>query len=531
MTQKSFLKGAAVLGIIGLICKAIGAIYRIPVTNMLGTEGMAYYMTPYPVYTFLLVISSAGIPVAISKMVSERVTLGDYKGAHQVFKTALKALAVIGIVTTVAMLLSSNMLANWARRPEASIGFQAIAPALFFVSVLSAYRGYFQGLQIMSPTAFSQLIEQLAKLGLGLYFANLWKAKGLAFGAAGAVLGVTISELLALIFIMIVYYRHKGQIRLQITRSVVTKGLDGVGKQLFILAFPIVLGALAMPMVQTADMGIVSNSLINMGYSAKQADSLYGTLSGVVNTLVNMPAILSLALAMSLVPAISQSKAKKDEAGVAKKADMGLRLALLVGLPSAVGFYLLSQPIIHLLYASVQGEKLQIAGDLLAIMAAGVLFLTIVQATTGILQGLGKTYVPVINLFIGVAVKIAASLILIRIPELNIKGAAIGTVACYMIAGVLDIIFVIKYANFKLKVLDHIMKPVFAAVVMGIFVYFTYPLLKGIMPEKLATVLDIAMAGVLYLILVFAFVLKKDDMAFLPGGKRITRVMEKLRIW
>jgi len=530
-TQKSFIKGAAVLGIIGLICKVIGAVYRIPMTNLLDTGGMAYYSTPYPVYTWLLVISSAGLPVAISKMVSERVTLGDYKGAHQVFKTALKALSFIGIVTTVAMIFSSDLLARWAGRPEANIGFLAIAPSLLFVSVLSAYRGYFQGLQMMSPTAFSQLIEQLGKLGMGLYLANLWKPKGVAFGAAGAVLGVTLSELLALIFIMIVYYRQKGQIKLQIAGSTPSKNMNGIGRQLFFLAFPIILGALAMPSVQTADLGIITNSLLGMGYSAQEADALYGNISNVVNPLVNMPAILSLALAMSLVPAISESKARKDEAGAARKADMGFKLALLVGLPSAAGFLLLSQPISHLLYSSVQGEELVIAGNLLGIMAAGVLFLTIVQTTTGILQGLGKTYIPVINLFIGVAVKIAASLILIRIPELNIKGAAIGTVACYAIAGILDIICVIKYAHFRLKIVDHIIKPVFAAGVMGVFVYFTYPLLERMMSDRLATVLEIALAGLLYVILVFAFVLKKDDMAFLPGGKRVTRVMEKLKVW
>jgi stage V sporulation protein B len=307
--------------------------------------------------------------------------------------------------------------------------------------------------------------------------------------------------------------------------------MNGIGRQLFYLAFPIILGALAMPSVQTADLGIVTNSLLGMGYTAKEADALYGNISNVVNPLVNMPAILSLALAMSIVPAISESKARKDEAGVIRKADMGFKLALLVGLPCAAGFYLLSQPIIHLLYSSVQGQELETAGNLLGIMATGVLFLTIVQTTTGILQGLGKTYVPVINLFIGVAVKIAASLILIRIPELNIKGAAIGTVACYAIAGILDIICVIKYAHLKLKIGDHIIKPLFAAGVMAIFVYFTYPLLESIMPNKIATVMEIAMAGLLYLILVFAFVLKKDDMAFLPGGSRVTRVMEKLKIW
>ncbi len=534
MSQKNFLKGAAILAMIGVICKVIGAIFRIPLTNMIGTQGMAYYSTAYPVYNWLLVISSAGLPVAISKMVSERVTINDYRGAHSVFKTAFQVLAYIGFFTTGVLLLLSGYIADVVGRPNANIVLLTIAPSLLFVSVLSAYRGYFQGLQIMSPTAFSQLIEQLGKLGLGLFFANLWKDYGIAYGAAGAILGVTLSELLALLFLVFLYHKHKRVIKEPIpanSSALPSEEKSGILRQLFILAFPIVLGALAMPTVQIIDTAIVTNSLLGLGYSQAYADSLFGTLTSVVNPLINMPAILSLALAMSLVPAISASHVKNNLDDISTKSGMGFKLALFIGLPCAVGFFLLAKPIIQLLYSSLSQQELQIAGILLAIMAVGVLFLTVVQTTTGILQGLGKTYLPVINLFLGIIVKIVASLVLIRISEINIKGAAIGTVACYIVAAILDVLCVIRYAKLKFS-LGSILKPIVATAGMGLFVFATSPILFQIVPAKLATLMIIASAIILYVVFSFAIgVFTKDDMNFFPGGSKITNIMVRLRIW
>jgi stage V sporulation protein B len=532
-TQKSFVKGAAILGMLGLVCKVIGAVYRIPMAALIGEEGMAYYQAAYPLYVLLLAVASAGLPVAISKMVSERVTLGDYAGAHGVFRTAFRSLIVIGLVTAAVMALLSGTMANLVGIPDAKYAFLSIAPALFFVSVISAYRGYFQGLQRMAPTAFSQLIEQVGKLGLGLFFAGLWKDYGLFYGAAGAMLGVTLSEAIALVFMLILYRRSKSKIKLHMQgaeRMIAPQ--QGIGRQLFILALPIIIGACAMPLVQMADTAIVTNSLLDMGYSQKGAESLFGLLTGFVNPLINMPAVLSLALAMSLVPAISASRAQRDEAGAAAKSAMGFKLALLVGLPCAAGFYLLAQPIMHMLFANLQGESLATAGVLLQMMAIGVLFLTLVQTMTGILQGIGKTYLPVINLFIGVTVKIIVSLIFIRIPEINVRGAAIGTVACYAVAAVLDIACVLRHARFRFRFGDLIGKPLLSAGVMGVFVYFAFGALSHLMSERLAAAAVIALSAIIYFLLFFLFgALKKEDMAFIPGGARLTRLMIKFGVW
>ncbi|MEG1859954.1 MAG: oligosaccharide flippase family protein, partial [Christensenellaceae bacterium] len=224
-TQKNFVKGAAILAIAGLIVKIIGAFFRIPLTNVVGTEGMGYYQLAYPVYSLLLVVSTAGLPTAISKLVSERVAKDDYEGAHYTFQIAWRVLAILGVITAILMFFLSGTIAKVQSTPPAIYSLMAISPALFFVSILSAYRGYFQGLQYMVPTAISQIVEQVGKLGIGLFVAYLFLSitGKPEMGAAGALIGVSCSEAISLLYMMIVYKRRKGEILLNI------KNLDPKG--------------------------------------------------------------------------------------------------------------------------------------------------------------------------------------------------------------------------------------------------------------------------------------------------------------
>ncbi|MEZ4358416.1 MAG: polysaccharide biosynthesis protein [Eubacteriales bacterium] len=531
--QKSFVQGAALLGIIGLVCKVIGAFYRIPITNIITTEGIAFYQTAYTVYAFLLVISSAGIPVAISKMVSERVTLGDYKAAHQVFKKAFRSLTIIGVVTSVLMFALSPIISKGLSRPGAEYSFMAIAPSLFLVSVLSAYRGYFQGLNLMAPTAISQFVEQSVKLGVGILAASILIEKGFEYGAAGAMIGVTASELLALLFIMFLYRIKKPDLKRRMRKNVLSHLDDegSIGRKLLMIALPIIIGACAMPFVQLADTFIVTKSLLGLGYTVSETNSLYGNLTGVINPLINMPAVLSLALAMSLVPAISAAKAKKDQVEVQRTASFGFKLSMLIGLPCAAGFFVLAKPIISLLYPSLGADELATSTVLLQIMSVSVLFLTIIQTMTGVFQGLGRPGIPVINLFIGVTVKIVVSLVAIKVPELNIKGAAIGTAACYAIAGILDIIMIIRLSGIKLRLFSNIIKPVISAAMMGAFVYFFYPVIADV-SANFATLASIAIGAVFYGMFVLAIgALRQDEASFIPGGGHLEKAMIKIGVW
>ncbi len=540
--QKSFVKGAAILGSMGMISKLIGAVYTIATTYIIGTSGMSYYGRAFPIYTFLLALSSAGLPVAIAKMVAERVTLCDYKAAYAVFRRALKAMFFIGLATTVIMVAFSGQIAAALGSPDTQYAIMALGPSLFFVAVMSAYRGYFQGMQRMTPTAVSQMIEQIVKVAAGLTLASVWVKQGEVYGAAGAVLGISISEVAACLYMMILYKKKLGIFRRREKSARYRELTRNIGKQLAFLAAPIIIGACAMPIVQNADSAIITHTLNGMRsvlligkeipLDEKTVNSLYSLATTYPNSITNLPAVFSLALSMSLVPSIAASKTENNMRSIAQKSGIGLKLSMLVGLPSAAGLFFLSTPIMHLLYAGLKGDYLLIGGQLLGILAISVFFLTILQTMTGILQGLGKTYLPVINLFIGIGVKIAVSVITIKIPEINVQGSAYGTLACYAIAALLDIICVIRCAHMRVKLLDDFVKPLLATAGMSAAVYFMMPPVASGAYSRLMTLVVIAAAVVVYLLLIFIFgALKPEDMKFIPGGGKIASLMYRLNIW
>ena len=535
-TQKNFVKGAAILGAAGLIVKVIGALFRIPLANVVGTEGMGYYQMAYPVYTLLLTVSTAGLPTAVSKLVSERVAQGDFAGAHHTFLAARRALLVIGAAASILMCALAGPVSRLQATAPAMYALMAISPALFFVSVLSAYRGYFQGLQNMAPTALSQLAEQAGKLAAGLSIAYflLQKTQNPAFGAMGALLGVTLSEAAALLYIMGVYGRRKRGILVNIPpreQRMAQGDFRPAVKRILAIAVPVTLGACVMPVVAAIDSVIVPRVLQEIGYAQKEATSMYGVLTGVVNPLINMPAALSLALAMSLVPAISQSGAQGDIEGVKGKASFGFKLALLVGLPCATGFIVLARPILMLLYKNIQGSELAMAAALFAMLSFGVLFLTLVQTMTGILQGLGKPLLPVFSLIAGASVKIVASVLLIRAPSINIYGAAAGTLCCYAIAAVMDVVFVIRHAGLRVSLAGHIVKPVLATAVMGACAWLIYRA-AGPHSNTVGVLAAVLVGAAVYILMLAALRgLTEEELTMLPGGGRITKVMRKLRIW
>ncbi len=537
--QKSFVKGAAILGLFGLIVKVIGAVFRIPLTNVIGAEGIANYNVAYPLYALLVVISTAGLPAAISRMVAERVSLGDYRGAHSVFKTALKVLLVIGIVSTVILLLVSKAVAASVKIPSADLSLMMIAPALFFVAILSAYRGYFQGLQIMLPTALTQVAEQVVKLVAGLYFAFLWVDKGVEWGAAGALLGVSISEVFALAIIMIMYRRKKREIISNMARTAAAVNRSGrsILADLFVIAVPVTIGSCIMPIVGFLDAAIITNVMSAVDYSAYSSLSptaSFGVLTGTVNPLINMPAVLSLALCMSLVPAISEARSQNNHSEVSSRSRMGFKLAVLIGLPCAVGMFILAKPIIMLLFSSgrLTAEELSIGADMLKTLSVGVLFLTLLQTMTGILQGAGHQFIPVVNLLIGAVVKVVLSVILMRVPSLNINGAAIGTAACYGVAALLNVAAVIRHTKPGIKAVSGVITPLLSSAVMGVLVYLLYSPLALPFGNTLATLICIAAAVLVYVIMLLVTgALRKEDMKYIPGGKITTRLMNRIGLW
>lgn len=562
--KKSFIKGAAILGAAGLIVKIIGAFYRIPLTNILqrgGYDGMVYYATAYPYYSWLLVISSAGFPTAISKLVSERVAVGDKKGATAVFKTAFRLLCIIGVITTALLFLGSGLIAKLADVPAANLSLMALAPSLFFVSIMCAYRGYLQGMQMMTGTALSQITEQVGKLiasyTLAILFVKLYPGRP-ELWAMGTLIGISISEVLGLIVIWLIYKKSRRQLPSYKLEDMVIsqKTFRNVGLSLLTIAVPITLGASIMPITGIADT-IFIKRLLQAGYLARgfsnevvsgMAETGFVSLRSYVTPLINMPAVLTLALSMSLVPAIAPMRAARDRRGIRKVGTTGLKLAMLIGAPCAVGLFLIGAPVMALLYTKVRastdywaikgfipqilamapGKEVSVytlAGGIMQISAIGVLFLSLVQTLTGVIQGMGKQNVPVMFLLAGGIVKVVSMVVLMKFTKLGILGAAISTVLCYVVAGIGDTAYVIGHADIKLDWFDVFVKPLGSALVMGVFVYLVYNLVYK-MGHPTAAVFAALFAGVAVyaacLWIVKAF--NKDDLSFMPARRKLAKI-------
>lgn len=523
--KTSFVQGAAILGIAGLVVKIIGAAFRIPLANAIGLIGTSYYDTAYPYYAWLLVISTSGLPTAISKMVSERVTLGDYRGAHRVFTTATQILLGIGMLSAILMYFGADYLAKLHLLPEVAHSFRALAPALFFVAIMCAYRGYLQGMQQMAPTAVSQVVEQVGKLVIGLGLAILLLPKGPEYAAMGALVGVTSSELLALLYIMFSYRRRWPRIRARIERGIRAQS-QPVARRLLALALPITIGASISPLASVVDSALIIRILLKLGYAKETAQTAFSLMRTNVATLTNMPGVLTMALAMSLVPAISAFMAKRDKGGMQGTARLGLKLALIIGLPCAVGLFALAEPVLAMLYPRLSQAELALATDLMHTSAIGVIFLSLVQSMTGVIQGMGKPNVPVFNLFIGFILKVATQLVLMNIPEVNIQGASVSTVVCYAFAGIADTLYVIRKANLSIGTFDVLLKPLLSSAMMGFVVYMLHRLMADMEHSSISTLVSVGAGVFAYAIMaVYLRFFSREELEYIPGGRRLRRLI------
>ena len=532
MSKDNFLKGAAILGIAGAIVKILGAFYRIPLNNILGSEGIGYYQTAYPLYVLLLTISTAGFPVAIAKLVSEKRAIGNHKAAHKAFKVAFLGMLIAGILTSVFVFTNAkNIVTKW-ENPDAYYALIALVPALFFVPIMSAFRGYFQGRQTMTPTALSQIIEQLFRVIAGLMLTYYLLDMGLPIAAGGASFGGSIGAFAGALAMTIIYLSKRGEIKKEVETSIgEEESVEKIVKDLLIIAIPITIGAAIVPIMNSIDAFLVFRRLESVGFSKTEANSLFGQLTGHAQTLINLPLIFSTALSISLVPTISMAHTKKNYGEIREAASSSMRITLLIGLPAAFGLFILAEPIIGLLYYKLSPAEIINTGKILSILSFGVIFLTLVQSLTATLQGLGRPVVPVANLAVGAFVKVVLTYILTGIRSVNVKGAALSTVVAYFIAAILDLIAVKKYTRVKLNKIEVFIKPLISALGMALAAKFLYLGLLGIVGSKLATVIAIIIAAIVYFILLLLTgSLNYEDVVLLTNGEKIAKKLNKLGI-
>ena len=521
--RKSFVAGAALLAGAGLIGKVIGAFYRVWMSALIGVEsGMVIFSLPYSVYSFLLVISSAGLPTAISRMVSTRIATGDRAGAREVARSARRMLFVTGLLATVFMFAFARPLAAMTGDEAAAPAFMALAPSVFIVCMISSYRGYFQGMQKMTPTALSQLVEQIGKLVIGFPLAAWLMPRGFVWGAVGAIAGVTLSELAAL---ALMFGANMGQRMRDRDIERPAQREKGILRSLLAIAIPITIGASMMPIVGLVDSYLVINRLQSAGLSIEAARAMYGPLTNIAKSIVDMPAVITLAMSTSLVPAISSALARKEEDGARSIATTGLKLAALIGMPAAVGMSILAGPIVQFLYGSQSAEAKTLGAQLLTVMAVGVFFLSLIQTSAGIFQGLGKPAIPVATLGVGIVVKIILNYVLVATPGIYVMGAAYATLTCYAIAATLNVAIIAKLTRAKGKRLLELLRPAVAAIGMGAALLGVRAVLQTRVGNTTYLAIGVLMGVAVYGgLLVLTRALSEEDMRFLPGGGRIKRL-------
>lgn len=530
-SSSTFIRGAAILGAAAILVKVLGAFFRIPLGNIIGDKGMSYYQGAYAYYIMLLTASTAGIPTAIAKIVSERLAKGNERGAMNIVKVSNVLMLVIGAGTALLLFVFAPWITEANENYGSLMSMKALAPALFFVSMMAVYRGYFQGRQMMEPFAISQVIEQLFRVVGGLGLAIVFLQSGFEYAAAGATFGATTG---AVIGFVTVYYMYR--------KFVKTSGIDfqqgdnvhesfwKVLGEILMIAIPITIGASVMPIMSLFDASIVIVRLKEIGFSGADAESLYGQLSGFAQSIVNLPQVITAAVQISIVPAIANLRTRMDFKGLTHNVETGMRLAMIIGLPAAAGISLLAEPIIRLLYFN-QPDVWVTTGKILAVYGWGIIFLSLYQITTGIIQGLGKPILPAIFLMAGAVFKLVLNYYLVSLPSLNVLGAAIATVTAFGVAAVLNVVYIMTREEIDLNISKVFTRPVVDTVVMGLVVVASHALLTALIPGRLATIAAIMLGGFVYLIMLFVTeTITDEDMDMMPGGAKLKKLGAKLRL-
>lgn len=532
--KEGFMQSVLILMVSQLLIKLLGLVYQIYLTNKegFGDTGNAIRSGGYQIYALLLTISSIGVPNAISKLVSERVVVGDSKGAHRIFKVSLLTFGIIGFIGTMILFVGAGYISSVILQiPEAEMTLVALSPSVFFVTIASVMRGYFNGREKISVTAKSQTLEQVFKTILTIVVVEIvgfTTNLNTALMSAGANLATTLSVLLSFGYLTLYYNIYKKGIAEEIKNSVNYKkeSVLTLVKKILFVSTPITLSAIMSTLNKNIDSITVVRGLKKF-LSEAEAKAQYGILSGKVDTLTTLPLSFNIAFATALVPYVSSAIAKGEKENAGKRISFSILVSILIGLPCTIGMMVFSEQIIRLLFPNATNGAL-----LLQVTAVTIIFSVLAQTVNGALQGLGKIMVPAITSTIGLLVKLFMNIKLIPIPEIGVYGAAIASIVNNIVAFGLSYIVLAKTIKLNLKFGKCVIKPIIATAIMGICSYYLYFILSGIIPTRIVTIIAIVFAVIIYLLAVVALkILSKEEIKMIPYGTKIVKMLEKLGIY
>ena len=543
----SFLVQGSILAIASLVSRVIGLVYRIPLTAIIGDHGNDYYSCAYEIYSLLLLISSYSLPMAVSKMVSARISNGEKQNAYRVFKGAMIFALFTGTAACMIVFIGAEELTRLFKTPLGVYALQVLAPTLIIVAVLGVFRGFFQGMGTMIPSAVSQIIEQIVNAVVSVGAAYVLFAYGrriatvlgskehydAAYGAAGGTLGTSAGALCGLAFIIFVFSMFFPKFRKAMRRE------NKIGKKqpesyrvifgiLIGTIVPVLMSTTIYNMVSIVDQWLFKNIATIQGYSAADVSEWWGIFSGKYRVLTNVPISISTALAASCVPALAAAFAQKDEKQVRSKIGMSMRFIMVVAMPCTAGIMVLADPIIQLLFPGSSS----LAGHLLQAGGISVIFYSISTLSNAVLQGIDRMRIPVRNA--SVVLVLHAGVIAVGMfgLKLNIYGICVGTIAFSLIMCILNGMSVRKYSGFKPDVTKTFIKPAIASVIMGAVVYAAYFVCHKVSHSNaVSTVIAVLVGMIVYaaaLLLIKG--LTEEELHSFPKGELLIRIAKKFRL-
>ena len=534
-----------VYGISNILTKVIGLFFKIPMNDLLGDAGMAYFNAAYSIYVLFYMISTAGLPVAVSRLVAESRAQGRFKQVKKIYKLTLLLFFVIGALGTGIMVLFSKQLAGNVD-VKAQLCVIALAPTLFLVCLSSAFRGYFQGFRMLVPTGISQVLESLGKLFVGLILAKYALALGkpMETVAAYGIFGITVGVLAGLLYLWLTKLCFKPQIYdVEYYSEFGEGGVDAcessgsIIKMLAKIAVPITVSSSVMSLASLVDTFVMRPRLEHAGIAKEAAVELYGAYSTQCTSLFNLPPVLIYPVAYIIVPLVAECIARKEKARMDSILDSSFRLTAMIALPCAFGMSAIARYILPTLFNSE--SSLQMA-PLLSVLSFAVFFMGVLATTNCALQAAGRESLPIFSMLAGVGVKLVASYVLCGIPSVAMYGTPISTVLCYATAMMLNLYFVGKYVGFVPSVKKLFIRPVLSAGACGLVALVLSRLCEkvlfdgaasGRMENALITVISVFVAILVYAVLIFKFnAVTESDVKMLPKGEKIASVLSRLHL-
>lgn len=536
--SKRIVSGAALLLIGSVVAKMLGALYRIPLTNVLGAEGMGMYQLVFPVYALFMVLATAGIPTALSRTVAEKRATGE--STKKYLSVSMLALFLLGLIFATIMAVFSKFLAQKQGNADTYPGFLIIAPAIVCVCVISGFRGWFQGEMYMLPTALSNVVEQVVKLSVGLGLSYALAKRGVVYAVCGALLGVTVSEIATVLYMLLTYLVRSAKQKKEnaLTARVAVERAEGdvakrarfritkaEAKGILHVALPIAAVSVLMPLSSFFDSVIVVNMLKVFGLEKSVATAQYGIISGPVNSLINMPVVAIMSLAVAIVPSVSASRVTRDIDGVMLKSSLCVRLAYLLGIPFAFYLAVFAKNVIGALYPDLSYDSAIVAVNVLRITAANVVFLSTMQIYVSLLQALDKTKYAVLSLVCAIIVKIVLGVVLTR--YIGINGAAIASLSLPVVSYFGTLLSYYKICGLRLE------KNVGLNLVSGVIMALCGIAICSFIQNDIASLaVGFIVCLLVYVWLAFLFnLIGKDDIPHLPLKKLLWALHRTIRFW